>query len=562
MRPFIIPDETRYAEIPREMLASGDWVVPKLDSLRYFEKPVMGYWLNAISMSIFGQNEFAARLPTALSAGLSALLLFLLIKKSGKDDEFAIGSVIIFLLCMEIYFVGTFNVLDTMLAFFLTGGLVSFYLAVQDERQLQKNLYLAAFGIFCGMAFLLKGFLAFAVPVLVIVPFMIWERKWLKLFTYCWVPMLFAVLVALPWSIMVHLREGDFWRYFFWEEHVRRFLSMGTLGKILSPEMLDRFVTVGTSQHHPAPFWYFIPVLLGGAMPFSLLLPAMVSGLKDDKKQFLKDKLFRYCLCWVVVPFVFFSISKGKLATYILPLFPAVAFLFMYGIRSYFEFGGKKIFNVTVKIFAILLIIGGVGFAIFQFGGILKSGGMLDLEKRHGASLEDWKCFIWILGLGVWAVFLYFAAKATGRKEKLRYFCYGPLMLMFCWHFTVPELVLNGKAPGQFLLKHQKRITPETIIFSYKNTVRAVCWYYKRSDINLFLSDGEFEYGIKCEDSKHRIQRTIEDFARFVKANKGKQIVLFLKTKLYEKYYRGHLENEGAIPRYEDSYGEFTIVEY
>ena len=80
VRPIVIPDEARYCEIPREMLVSGDWVVPRLNGLRYFEKPVLGYWVTAASMALFGQNPFAARLPSAAATGLSALLLFLLVR--------------------------------------------------------------------------------------------------------------------------------------------------------------------------------------------------------------------------------------------------------------------------------------------------------------------------------------------------------------------------------------------------------------------------------------------------------------------------------------------------
>ena len=121
VRPLIIPDETRYGEIPREMIASGDWVVPRLNGLRYFEKPVMGYWLNAVSMTIFGENAFAVRFPSALAAGLSALMLFFLVRKYGQGETNGLYTAGIFLTCLLVAGLGTVSVLDNVLAMFLTG---------------------------------------------------------------------------------------------------------------------------------------------------------------------------------------------------------------------------------------------------------------------------------------------------------------------------------------------------------------------------------------------------------------------------------------------------------
>jgi 4-amino-4-deoxy-L-arabinose transferase len=108
-RPIMIPDEARYAEIPREMIASGDWIVPRLNGLPYFEKPVLGYWLNALSILLFGENAFAIRFPSALAAGLTALLLFLMVRRSAGGHRLAILAALVFLTCLEVFAVGTMN---------------------------------------------------------------------------------------------------------------------------------------------------------------------------------------------------------------------------------------------------------------------------------------------------------------------------------------------------------------------------------------------------------------------------------------------------------------------
>ena len=89
VRPLVIPDETRYAEIGREMVETGDWIAPRLDGLRYFEKPVLGHWLNALSIKMLGENAFAVRLPSALAAGLSAMMLFFLVRRFAGDASTA-----------------------------------------------------------------------------------------------------------------------------------------------------------------------------------------------------------------------------------------------------------------------------------------------------------------------------------------------------------------------------------------------------------------------------------------------------------------------------------------
>ena len=121
VRPLFIPDETRYAEVPREMIATGDWMVPHLNGLRYFEKPVMGYWLTALSLKVFGENNLAVRLPSALAAGITMLLILLLCSASGASGPFISWlAALIFMTSGGVALIGTFAVLDSVLAMFLT----------------------------------------------------------------------------------------------------------------------------------------------------------------------------------------------------------------------------------------------------------------------------------------------------------------------------------------------------------------------------------------------------------------------------------------------------------
>ena len=259
LRPLVDPDETRYAEVPREMIANCDYVVPKLAGVLYFEKPVMGYWLNAVSMKIFGENHFAVRFPQALSVILTALGIFFLARRFGNGTESGLAATLVYLSSVQVFAVGVFNTLDSALSLFLTGSLGAFFMA-WDQRDNEKRfrLFLALAGLFCGLAIHTKGFLALVVPASVIVPFLAWEGRVKEVCRIPWVPLIVAGLVMLPWGILVHLKEQEYWYFFFWHEHVRRFMA--------------------EDAQHIEPFYYFIPVLLGGFLPHTVLTPAAIGG--------------------------------------------------------------------------------------------------------------------------------------------------------------------------------------------------------------------------------------------------------------------------------------------
>jgi len=503
VQPIIIPDETRYAEIPREMLVSGDWVVPHLNGLRYFEKPVLGYWVNAASIMLFGENAFAIRLPSALAAGISALMLLLMVRRFAAGYAAGILAAAAFLTCFEVFGIGTFNVLDSVFSMFVTAGMVSFFFAHMEGKPVRRTGFLFLFGAFCGLGFFTKGFIAFAIPVLSIVPFMIWEGRWRELFRIPWLPLVAALLVALPWAVMIYTREPDFWHYFFWIEHIKRFMSH--------------------NAQHPEAFWYFVPVLIGGALPWTVLLPSVVQGIN---KTLLKDPLARFGICWFIFPFLFFSASHGKLVTYILPCFPPLAILMAIGLHHYFKQGRKRAFNSGALFLVLVIIILAVALVVVEITGFL----------GFRPYVQIWKCVLVVSGILFWASLLVFSIRESGYRKKIVLYAAAPIVFMFITHFIMPDLTIDHKAPGEFLLSHSHRIRPDTILVSGEEPVRAVCWVYRRSDVYLLEGAGELHYGVHFEDSRHRLLN-LDQLRELIIKNRGTgRVTLIAKSGKYENW--------------------------
>ncbi len=481
VRPMVIPDEFRYAEISREMLETGDWVVPHLDGLRYFEKPVLGYWLNAVAIAMFGENAFAVRFFSAVAAGISAFFVFFLARRYAGGYFAGVFAAAAFLTCLEVFAVGTFSALDSMFCMFLTAAMTLFFFAYMENRPWKQACLLVLSGISCGFAFLTKGFLAFAIPAVTIIPFLIWQRRAKEMFRILWAPVVTAALVALPWCLMIYVREKDFWHYFLWTEHIHR---------LISPQ----------GGQHPEPFWFFIPCILGGAFPWIMLLPAAISGLRNTHlgsrgAGSLKDPLVRFALCWLIFPFLLFSASRGKLSTYILPCFPPVAILVSTGLLKYFAAGKRKAFTVA------MYILSGIVAALMI---LLILSQAMPTALRLYEHQETWKVVLVTAAFLTYALFLLCAGRAAnfrgtplgGNPKKLAYFAVGPIVFMFCAQFVMPNQFKDGKAPAEFLRQNWHRVRPGTTLVSDNYLVSAVCWSYKRRDVFLLGRGGELAYGL------------------------------------------------------------------
>lgn len=306
-RKLVKPDEGRYAEISREMAVSGDWVTPRLNGLKYFEKPPMQYWATAAAYKAFGLNEWTARLWTGLT-GFAGILLaaFAAYRLYGRETGLLTGVVLggsFYQLAL-----GHINTLDMGVSFFLELALVGFLLAHHDRASQteNRNWMLITWAAMAG-AMLSKGLIGLVLPGAALVLYILLTRQWRLLARMHWLKglTLFTGLTA-PWFALVSQRNPEFLQFFFIHEHFQRF----------STDVARRV----------EPWWFFLPLLVLGISPWiSWLLQSLREGLKRQSSEQFRPGLL--LVVWSVFIFVFFSLSQSKLPAYILPIMPALAIL-------------------------------------------------------------------------------------------------------------------------------------------------------------------------------------------------------------------------------------------
>ncbi len=491
-RPMIIPDEVRYAEIPREMIASGDWLVPRLAGLRYFEKPVMGYWMTAAAMEIFGQNPFGARFASAAAAGLSALILFALVRRFACHET-AFAATAIYLTMGLVMGLGVYNVLDGPLNLFITAAMAAFFTAVQQPGgSRRKALYLVLCGIACGCGFLTKGFVAFAVPAVAAFPYMIWQRRLKELLIIGWIPFFTALLTVAPWALLVHQREPDFWRFFIFNEHLRRFMA--------------------DSAQHRAGFWYYLALLPAAAMPWTFLAPAAATGLKGDA---LKSDLLRWAVCWLVFPLLFFSVARVTLKTKILPCFAPLAIVLACGFSRLADRRPGKLLRVGTLALCVAALLVATALAAVQLWHLY---GLTLYADRLQATLVTAAAL-------ACSLLLLLASRQPSVMRLVTVAAAAPVAVMLAAPIALPDATLVRKAPCDFLRRQAVRVKPTSVLVADERLMAAVCWVYGRSDVRQLDFGGELSYGLTFDDSRDRMVHPGK-FGAFVRRNAGRLILL------------------------------------
>jgi len=306
-RALFNPDEGRYAEIPREMVATGDWLTPRLNGIKYFEKPPLHYWATAVAYTGLGESEFTARLWVGLTGFAGVLLAWLLGRRLYGPDGGLLSGLI--LASSLLYFLlGHLNILDMGVSFFLQLAVTGFLLAQPGQTNLNPSKHWMTLAwAAAALALLSKGLIGLALPVLALAAYSVLNRDfsaWRRLQLLQGLAVF--LLIGAPWFIMVSIKNPEFAHFFFIHEHLERYLT--------------------PVHKHTEPVWYFPVIALAGALPWTgLVVHALIRAWGADSGQAFASR--RFLLVWVLAVIGFFSLSSSKLAPYILPAFPAMALL-------------------------------------------------------------------------------------------------------------------------------------------------------------------------------------------------------------------------------------------
>jgi len=285
-------DEGRNGEVAREMAETNDYVMPRLNGLPYLDKPIVYFAAEAALMEVLGPTELAARLPAYLFTLATAAVLFWFARRIGVDPW--VTAIVFLSMPLTIAFARTV-IFDSALMFFVVVALTAFYCAIEERKSRWSILGWAAMGV----AMITKGPVTFVLVLFVVIPYA-WRRKALRVVFPLLGIVAFAAVIA-PWVWGVTQVVPEFLRY------------------IVVTETAERMATKALQRTGPP--WYFVPYLIGGALPWSLVALLNWRSLKK------RDDALLFILLWILIPLVFFSLSQSKRPQYILPLMPAIALL-------------------------------------------------------------------------------------------------------------------------------------------------------------------------------------------------------------------------------------------
>jgi 4-amino-4-deoxy-L-arabinose transferase-like glycosyltransferase len=346
LRPLALPDEGRYVGVAWEMLRSGNWLVPTLDGLPYFHKPPLFYWITGASLSLFGMNEWAARMAPLVGAMMSAAALYAFARRwSGMSS----ARLALLALATQplLYTAAQYANLDMLVAGCISVTVLALaHAALEAEQGRRARGVLALAYTFAALGLLAKGLIGIVLPGMVIVAWLLVLRRPRAILSLLWLPgIALFFLLAAPWFIAMQLRFPEFAHYFFVVQHFQRF--------------------AGSGFNNAQPLWFFPVVIAISTLPWFAWLPSAARPAYWADPQ--QGKLRQLMWLWIAVVTLFFSLPNSKLVGYILPVTLPLAFLIGDSARAAVEDSSRmrRIWRLSATV-AVVICVGFIAFASWR----------------------------------------------------------------------------------------------------------------------------------------------------------------------------------------------------
>ncbi|MBU9437490.1 glycosyltransferase family 39 protein [Burkholderia multivorans] len=473
MRHLIPSDEGRYAEMAREMFVTGDWITPRYNGYKYFEKPPLQTWLNALTFAWFGIGEWQARLYTALASFAGVLLVGFTGARLFNPLSGFLAAVV--LACSPYWnLMGHFNALDMGLAFWMALSLCALLLAQRPGlRPAAVRGWMWVCWAAMAFAVLSKGLVGVILPGAVLVLYTLIARDWAlwkRLYLVSGLVIFFAI--ATPWFVLVQQRNPEFFNFFFIVQQFRRYLT---------PE-----------QNRPGPFYYFVPVLLVGFLPWLSVAWQSVRHALRMPRQPNGFSPMLVLLIWSAFIFLFFSASHSKLISYVLPVAPALALI----IGAYLPLLGADRFRRHLLGYLVFFVAAAFGIIFLAYQGDARTPNAL------------YRAFqIWLYaGLAIAAVLTLVAAwlnRRVGVTAALAAF--GAAWLMFGTIGGTGHDEFGRYSSGALLAPAVRaelaKLPPDTPFYSIEMLDHTFPFYVGHTTIMVHRQD-ELAFGISVEPNK------------------------------------------------------------
>ena len=473
MRHLIPSDEGRYAEMAREMFVTGDWITPRYNGYKYFEKPPLQTWLNALTFAWFGIGEWQARLYTALASFAGVLLVGFTGARLFNPLSGFLAAVV--LACSPYWnLMGHFNALDMGLAFWMALSLCALLLAQRPGlRPAAVRGWMWVCWAAMAFAVLSKGLVGVILPGAVLVLYTLIARDWAlwkRLYLVSGIVIFFAI--ATPWFVLVQQRNPEFFNFFFIVQQFRRYLT---------PE-----------QNRPGPFYYFVPVLLVGFLPWLSVAWQSVRHALRMPRQPNGFSPMLVLLIWSAFIFLFFSASHSKLISYVLPVAPALALI----IGAYLPLLGADRFRRHLLGYLVFFVAAAFGIIFLAYQGDARTPNAL------------YRAFqIWLyVGLAIAAVLTLVAAwlnRRAGVTAALAAF--GAAWLIFGTIGGTGHDEFGRYSSGALLAPAVRaelaKLPPDTPFYSIEMLDHTFPFYVGHTTIIVHRQD-ELAFGISVEPNK------------------------------------------------------------